>query len=115
MISINSVTMPTPSTCQVGTYDIVKADRNANGLMIIERIATKRKLELSWNYISQTNLATLLTAINTSVFFSVTYPDPQLNANNTITCYCGDRTAGMITYKDGVPLWKDIKFSLIEQ
>ena len=46
MIRINGVTIPTPSDYSVGIMDLSQAERNANGTMIIERIATKRKLEM---------------------------------------------------------------------
>ncbi len=114
MIKINSVAIPTPSAFQVGIQDISKAERNANGLMIIERIATKRKLELSWSYLSQSSLASLLQAVS-GVFFTVEYPDPQDGALRTGTFYAGDRNAGAIDYINGVMRYKDIKFNLVER
>ena len=113
MISINGVQISTPSTFQIGIQDISKAERNANGNMIIERITTKRKLELSYNYLSATDIATLLTAISGTTF-TVTYPDAQTGLNRTGTFYCGDRTAGAIDYQGSVMRYKDIKFSLVE-
>lgn len=95
--------------------DITKSDRVARGTMVIERITTKRKLEMSWNYLSQANLTSLIAALSTDIFFTVTYPDPLLGTNNTITCYVGDRTVGMMKYQDGVPIWKDFKANVIEQ
>ena len=47
MIKINGVAMPAPSEYSVSIMDISKAERNAAGTMIIERIATKRKIELN--------------------------------------------------------------------
>lgn len=114
MIKINGVTIPTPSTYQVGIQDLSKAERNANGTMIIERIATKRKLEMSWSYLSQSDLSVLLQAVS-GVFFTVQYPDPQDGTLKTGEFYSGDRSAGAIDYKNGVMRWKDIKFNLIEQ
>lgn len=114
MIKINSVTIPTPSDYTVGIMDISKAERNATGEMIIERIATKRKLDLSWKYISQDDLSDLLNKI-TAVFFTVEYPDPQTGVLKTGTFYVGDRSAAAIDYRSGVMRWKDIKFNFIEK
>lgn len=114
MISINGVTIPAPSDFTVGIQDISKAERNARGTMIIERIATKRKLELQWKYLSKPQLSQLLNLVS-GVFFSVTYPDPQTGANRTGTFYCGDRPAPMIDFRNGVPRYKDVKFSLVER
>lgn len=114
MIKVNGVDIKTPSTYQVSLNDLSKADRNANGLMIIERIATKRKVEMSWDFLTQAELYTLLQSI-ISVFFTVEYPDPQDGALKTGTFYVGDRTAGAMDYKNGVMRWKDIKFNFIER
>ena len=43
LISVSGVALPTPSEFQVGYMDGQKAERNANGTMIIEKIATKEK------------------------------------------------------------------------
>jgi hypothetical protein len=113
LIKINTVTISTPSTFQIGIEDISKAERNANGNLIIERITTKRKLELSYNYLSQTDIATLLTAVSGTTF-TVEYPDAQTGSLRTGTFYCEGRTAGAIDYQGGVMRYKDIKFNLIE-
>ena len=113
MIKIDTVTISTPSSFQIGIEDISKAERNANGTLIIERIATKRKLELSSNYLSAANLSTLLTAISGTTF-TVEYPDAQTGAARTGTFYAGARTAGAIDYQGSVMRYKDVKFNLIE-
>jgi hypothetical protein len=113
-IKINGVDLPSPSEYAVGIQDISKAERNANGTMIIERVATKRKIELSWKYLDKDQLAQVLNAVS-PVFFEVTYIDPQDNGIMTGTFYCGDRKCGMLDYKNGVPRYKDVQFNLIER
>lgn len=114
MIKINNTVIPTPSTYTVSINDISKAERNAKGEMVIERIAIKRKLELSWNYLTQSQLAGLLEKVS-AVFFTIEYPDPQDGTLKTGTFYCGDRSSGAIDYSNGLVRWKDIKFNLIEK
>ena len=114
LVRVGSTDLPTPSDFSVGIQDLSKAERNAAGTMIIERIATKRKLELSWAYLSRADLATILNAVS-AVFFTVIYMDPQDNANKTGTFYVGDRKAPMLDFRDGVPRYKDVGFSLIER
>jgi len=70
--------------------------------------------QLSWKYLSKEQLAQVLTAVS-NVFFQVTFIDPQDNATRTGTFYCGDRKAGMLDYKNGVPRYKDVQFNLIER
>lgn len=113
LLTINSVTIPTPTEFTVSYQDLSKADRNANGLMVIERIATKRKLSLKWSYCTAANLATILSAV-APTYYPVTYMDAQTNRMYTGNFYCGDRQVGMISYVDGVPVYKDLGFDLIE-
>lgn len=114
LITVGGVDLPAPSDFNVGVQDISKADRNARGTMIMERIATKQKLELSWNYLSRVQLSQVLTAVQ-PVFVTVTYIDPVTNVSKTGTFYAGDRSLGMLDFKNSVPRYKDVKFNLIER
>lgn len=114
LITVGGVVLPTPSEYIVGLMSLSKAERNAVGTMIIERIATKRKIELGWSYLTGPQYSQILNAVD-PVFFTVNYFDPKDNANKTGTFYCGDRQAPMMKFTNGVPSWKDIKFNLIER
>lgn len=114
LIKISGVNIPTPSEYSVSIMDLSKAERNAKGTMIIERIATKRKIELSWKHLSKEQLAQVLNLV-APVFFQVTYVDPQTGGTRTGTFYCGDRKAGMLDFRNGVPRYKDVQFNLIER
>lgn len=114
MIKVNGVVIPTPSDYQVGIMDLSKAERNARGTLIIERIATKRKLELSWKYLSKEDLSRLLKLVS-PVFFNVEYIDPQNNMKKTGTFYVGDRNMGALDYRNGNIRYKDIKMNFIER
>ncbi|NRF91526.1 hypothetical protein HQN89_10895 [Paenibacillus frigoriresistens] len=106
--------MPTPSDFTVGVQDIKKAERNTNGTLISELIATKVKLDLSWKYVTQAQLTSILSAVAPN-FFEVTYFNPVTGANRTATFYSGDRSVGMIDFLGGVGRYKDVKFNLIER
>lgn len=114
MIKIDGTKIPTPSDYQVGIMDLSKAERNARGTLIIERIATKRKIELSWNYLDKVKLSQLLKLVS-PVFFKVEYIDPEENTWENGTFYCGDRKVGALDYKNGNIRYKDIKFNIIER
>ncbi len=114
MIKVNGTAIPTPTEYRPGIMDISKAERNARGDMVIDRITTKRKLELSWNYLSQEQLSHLLQLVS-PVFVTVEYPDAQEGAMRTGTFYTGDRVPAAAKYQDGVMSWKDFKLSLIEK
>lgn len=114
MIKIDGVEIPTPTTYVVGIEDLSNAERNAKGDIIIDRIGTKRKIELSWNYLSREDLALVLQKV-APVFFQVEYIDPQTNSKRVGTFYSGGRTAAALDYRNGVIRYKDIKFNLIER
>ena len=45
-------------------YGFKQAERNARGTLIIERIATKRKIEMRWNYLDKDRLSQLQFSIS---------------------------------------------------
>lgn len=114
MIKINGVELPTPSDYIVSIMDISKAERNAAGTMIIDRIATKRKIELNWKYLSKEDVGDVLQRIS-DVFFLVDYIDPQVGDWRNGTFYSGDRSIGALDYFNSNIRYKDIKFNLIER
>ena len=114
MIKINGVDIATPKTYEATVTDLDgESNRNANGELIRDRIAVKRKLNLEWGPLTQTEIQTLLSAVS-SVFFTVTFPDPQLGII-TKTMYVGDRTSPAYQYKDGQVKWQGLKMNFIEK
>lgn len=115
MIKINGRQLPkNPSDYQIGIYDLSKASRVASGLLVIDRIATKRKIELSWNYLTREQLSELLTLVS-PVYFDVEYLDPQTDQIKTGSFYCGDRQVEAFDYRNGQIRYKNIRFNLIER
>jgi hypothetical protein len=113
LITVDGVVLPTPTEFQVGYQDISKAERNANGRMIIERVATKRKLFLTYAYISESDASLILKAI-APTSYTVIYMDPQTKSMRSGAFYCGDRNLGMIDYINGNARFKELGFNLIE-
>lgn len=113
MVKISGVEIPTPSDYLVSIMDISKAERNAAGTMVIDRIATKRKIEIAWKYLDKTELSRLFNLVS-PVSFNVEYIDPQDNGFRSGVFYAGDRNAGALDFINGSIRYKDIKFNLIE-
>ena len=114
LITVNGVALPTPSEMSIGKMDITKAERNVNGLMIIEKVASKTKLEFTWTFLTSAEVSTLLQVVS-PVFFRVNFPDPQTNSIRTGDFYVGDRTMGMLDYFNGVARYKDFAMNFIER
>ncbi len=114
LLELNGVAVKAPELHEVGIQDISNAQRNANATMIIERVATKKKIQLGWGVLSAEEMKTILTAVS-PVFFTVKYIDPVANESVTGTFYCGDRQVPMLQYKNGVPYYKSLSFNVIER
>jgi hypothetical protein len=114
LVSIDGVALPTPSAFSVGIQDISRAERNASGNMIIERVTTKRKLFFTYSFLYEKEASEVLNMVSPT-FFNVSYVDPQDKTTKTGSFYCGDRNIGMVDYIDGVPRYKDLTFNLIER
>lgn len=112
-MSINGIQIKTPQL-KVGMFTISKSERLASGKMSMDIIATKRRLDLRWPLIKDTDLQQLLNTLASKTFHSVVYPDPQNGETATITAYVGDRNMDA-WQKIGSRYWKDVSIALIEQ
>ena len=114
MISINGVQIATPKTYEVTVSDLDgESNRNAKGELIRDRIAVKRKLNLEWGPLTQTEIQTLLNSVS-DVFFTVIFPDPMVGMI-TKTMYVGDRTAPAYQFVNGEIEWQGLKMNFIEK
>ncbi|WP_346888344.1 DUF6711 family protein [Clostridium sp. UBA1056] len=114
MLKIGGVDIATPKTFEITIQDLDgESNRNANGDLVRDRITVKRKINLEWPPLTQGQISTLLNAVS-SVFFTVTFPDPQLGLI-TKTMYVGDRTAPAYSYINGQVKWQDLKMNFIEK
>ena len=110
-----TVVNPAPQTMQVAIQDIdAKATRDAHGLLHRDRVATKRKISLSFGALTVSECAKILASVKAE-FFNAEYLDPETGQNKSGTFYVGDRTAPVYSFVDSVPVWKGLSFDLIEQ
>lgn len=113
-MKINGVSIPTPKVYEVTINDLDgESNRNANGQLMRDRIAVKRKLTLEWPPLTQSQISTILNAVS-SVFFSCEFIDPQ-NGRITKTMYVGDRSAPAYQVINGQIKWSGLKMNLIEK
>jgi hypothetical protein len=116
MLKIGGIEIVDPKSYQAIISDIdADSNRNANGELLRDRIAVKRKLELEWEPLSQSEISTLLKAVE-DVFFDVTFIDPK-DGEITKTMYVGDRTAPAYAYDEesNEMKWKGLKMDFIEK
>ena len=88
MLKIAGVTVKSPSELKVGRYDITKSNRSASGKMMMELIATKRRVDCVWKMLPDNDLKLIIDTITANKpFFSLEYPDA--GSSQTMTCYAG--------------------------
>ena len=116
ILKVNGADMPAPTSLKINIFDVsASADRSASGRAVIDRVGTKRKLEMTWAHLSPEDLSRLLTAVGEDVFFTAEYPDPQTGGMRSMSCYCGDRATGVLRMEGGAPVWTDVEMNWIER
>lgn len=116
VIKINGQPLqPNPSKVTPGIMDIDRdSERTASGLLLRNRVAVKRKLILTWEYVTREQAEAITRAVS-PVFVEVEYDDLQ-EGRITGTFYAGDRTADSEEWKGGqMVAWKNLRFTLTER
>lgn len=106
-----------PATFTVTTMDLDDGEttvRTVDGTLNRNRIATKRKIEMTFNGLKWSEISQILQAIKDE-FFEVYYPDPMSGKYETKTFYCGDRPAAIAIAKGDNIIWEGLQLSLIER
>jgi hypothetical protein len=114
MLKIAGVTVKTPSELKVGRFDLTKSSRTASGKMVMELIATKKRVDITWKMLPDSDLKKIIDTItDNKPFFSLEYPDA--GGTQTMTCYAGDITTSLWHTIDGVRYWEEVSIPFIEQ
>ncbi len=114
MLKIAGTTVKTPTELKIGRFDLSKSGRTASGKMVMEVIATKRRVDVVWKMIKDSELQTIIDTITANKpFFSLTYPDA--GGTKTMTCYAGDIVTSLWHTKNGVRYWEEVSIAFIEQ
>ena len=114
MLKINGVTVKTPSSLVVSIRNVgSRVDINAAGNSVMDRTGRKRRLDLRWRYLTNTEMNAIVTNA-ANAFFSVTYYDPE--GAKTLTCYVEHFEFGMQRYSGTAAVgWEDARLELMER
>lgn len=111
---INGVPIKRPTTFGIERYNVTNLARLADGTMVGDLIAKKRKFSLSYNAIESTHLNAILNTIweVPSLFYSFEYVES--NEVKTVTVYSGAIPSEL--FRTGsIWVWRNVEFALIEQ
>ena len=102
-----------PTEFKIGSFTLSKAGRTADGKMHIDRIDEKRKFYFSYDALRGDDLDTIKDIITGStMFFTLTYKDNDNAESATVYAGAIEKTQFRT---DGLWVWKDVTFDLIEQ
>jgi len=114
-MKLGGTTLPEPQGFEREWYKLVKAGRVASGKMTLEVIARKRKFTLSYNTLTGSDFATLVSVIDTNdAFLTFEFPESD-GSTSTCTVYTGALKSLFYMNTASKKLYKDISFALIEQ
>lgn len=114
MLKIAGITVKAPTELKVGRFDLSKSGRTASGKMMMEIIATKRRVDVVWKMLKDSELQQILDLITANKpFFSLEYPDA--GGTKTMTCYAGDILTSLWHTKNGIRYWEEVSIAFIEQ
>lgn len=97
-------------------YETLVSDtsgRNANGDTVLEVIATKAKVYVTFRPMLDDDMSTLLSAIQDYVV-NVSYRDPKTNILKTINCYTGTPEPEYYFILENRVLYKEMSLNFIE-
>ena len=112
---IAGVKVKTPSLpLKFGEFDVTNRRRVASAKMVGDIIATKRRVDVFWKMIEDSELELILNTIRANKpYFTIEFPVP--GGQQTITCYNGDIYTSLWHTTNGVRYWDKVTISFIEQ
>jgi len=114
MLKIAGVSVKAPTDLKIGRFDLTKSGRTASGKMVMDIIATKRRVDVVWKMLPDDELQKIIDTITANKpFFSLEYPDA--GGTKTMTCYAGDINTSLWHTKNGVRYWEEVSIGFIEQ
>lgn len=106
-------TPPAPVDVSLSYYDLTKSERTADGTMQMEYITTKRRLNVMWSYMKDSDFQDMLSFFRLhKPFFNVVY-----NVSGTeedYLCYCGNIDTKLGYILNGIRYWEEITIAFIE-
>ena len=100
----NLTDLKTPAAFNVSLSDLTASEqRSASGLVVRDRIGTKRTLSLSYNALTDRELRTILQAVS-PLYVYITYPDPLEGEATRQVCVMVGGPFSKLNYFENAPL-----------
>lgn len=119
IFAIDGVAIKNPTSFKIELYTLTKSTRVANGDMVMDFVANKRKFEFGYAAINGTEMNKIIDVLWTQLvttkqcFHTLTYLEDEVI--KTATVYAGSIPKQLHSAKSRLWVWKDVTFSLIER
>lgn len=118
LLKINGTDIPDPVIGGFG-WEVEDISSEDSGMMLDgttwkDIIRRRRKLNLKFPPLADSEISALITLVESGVYFTLTYPDPK-EGTVTKTFYVGNRKASLQAYKNDEGLWEGLAFNVIEK
>lgn len=113
---VNGKSLKAPKEISVSSETLDKAERTVDGTMVVDVIGTKRRVDVSWDYISQEDMTILTNAIGGDKFTEIAFHDNKTGQLVTMTA----RSEGL-TYQPHYDwaksriMWKSVSATFSER
>lgn len=113
---VNNTKMKSPTELTVSSEILDKAERTVDGTMVVDIIGVKRKVDVSWEYLSKEDMTALTQAIGSDKFTKIEFRD--IVTGNLVTMKA--RSEGL-TYQPHYDwaksrlMWKSVSVSFTER
>ena len=113
-INSKQIKAPTEITCSAESLD--KEERTVDGTMVVDLIGIKRKVDVSWEYLSKEDMAVLSGEVKSRNFVTIAFHDNATGALTTMTARPKD--LAYLPYYDWAKaqiMWKSVAISFVER
>lgn len=105
-----------PTSINNSITTIQKAERTMDGTMVIDIVANKDVVVVSWDYLSGEDMRKLKTEIESSGFCTIDYCDPLTNElKNIVAQPSGLKYSPHYDYTTDSIMWKSVSVSFTER
>lgn len=113
---INGKKIKAPTELTVSPEVLDKAERTVDGTMVVDVIGTKRKVDVSWEYLSKEDMTALAKAVGGDKFAEISFHDNATGNITTMTARSEGLTyAPHYDWSKAKIMWKSVSVSFTEK
>lgn len=113
---INGKSIKAPTEISISYEELDKAERTVDGTMVVDIVGTKRRVDVSWEYLSTDDMAVLANAVKGGIFTGVSFHDNATGNLISITARAEGLTyLPQYNWSKGKLIWKSVAVAFRER